>query len=198
MLADGLDLIVPSFDLDNATIVQATEKLANYDLLVCVEVRTQDEHAPRLTLHRKNQSLRQILDAITGQMPDYAWQEHFSHALAHRAIRIVNLTPQWAQRDATYPLEVNTGPLDVRDAIPEDLIRHVQYQIPELLTRVKHRGGNSTGIYPLTPPAVKATINIKTTGLSVREFLNELAAAANAPWVCVLDDLPGGGFCYEH
>lgn len=194
----ALDLVVPSFDLDKASIVEATDRLEILGLLVCVEIREQDENAPLLALHLKDKNLRQILDAITAQMPGYSWRENFSVTLGPKAKRIVNLIPDSSLNDPGYVLNVKTGPLDLRDAAPADLIRHVQYRVPELLARVKVRGGPASMISPLPPPATTVTINIKTTGVTVREFLNQLAAAAGSQWVCVPERLPNGGFCYEH
>ena len=189
-----LDLVVPSFDLEGAPLESVADKLGDLGLLVGIEVREKDGQT--FTLHLKQSTIRAILDAVAGQLPGYSWSEYMRSG-PHFDV-VYNLAADAAREDPLDPLNAALGALALQNADPIRLIKHVQYQVPSLLSRVKFRGGAESFITPIPPPNITVSVNVAATGGTVADLLNELAISSRSSWICRPGRLSTGQFCEVH
>ncbi|MEN6602724.1 MAG: hypothetical protein ABFD86_09930 [Bryobacteraceae bacterium] len=173
-----LDLIVPEFRTEKATVPEACEELAKAGALITLETLP-SEKVVRFSLHLRNQTIRAILDAVVKADQRYEWREHSSLAWPYAKIRVINILPAGAVSDKTNLMNVQIGHADLDNVNVEDVFKSPLDFLPELrqtyVRKVRFRGVAISEIMPLTPPTQLSRVCVKLHDVTVRDVLNELA-----------------------
>jgi hypothetical protein len=175
---DFLDLVVPEFRVEKATIQDACVEFKKTRALVTLET-VPSEEVIRFSLRLQNKTIREILDAIVATDKRYTWREHSNLAWPFASLRVINILPVGAVDDKQNLMNLQIGQVDLDNVNVEAVFKSPLSYLPELLQayvkRVRFPGEVYSEIMPLTPPTQLSRVSIKMHDVTVRDILNELA-----------------------
>lgn len=99
--ADHLDLIIPSFRVENATIDQALIQLDAYGLVFSLEWPS-DAPNRLVSVDLQGKSIREILDALMPHDSGLSWTAYRAQARGGRGAPIINVFPTSRKHDRGY------------------------------------------------------------------------------------------------
>lgn len=174
---DFLNLVIPEFKVENATLEQAITELHKWGIPVCLEKVPSDEQVT-FSIHRKNASVMDILNTLVAVDMRYSWERFRSMTPSLPILEIINVFPKGAKQDPENLMNVKVSHLELKDVNPSEAIRRIYHLIPELRERywkLVPPGGIPREISPLSPPRNRFFISLELHDVTVRDVLNEIA-----------------------
>ena len=183
-------LIIPVFEIKEATLEEALRKLRVWDILTSLEIAAGEVPA-RFSLEIRGSTIAQVLHAIVEAAGNYTWEPYESSINPHSLFWIINVFPRGAREDESNLMNVRVPSPELNNVRPRQVIRHPYAYINELARRIW--GG---------PPAYAASEvlsddlflslrlegrwvsdNRKVDDRSVREIFNEISIRSGFGWV---------------
>jgi len=182
---DLLDLVVPVYQVRDASMKEALEELREWGLLVGFEeLSTESDRRISITLY--GASIRSILDALTSGQRGYRWQRYQSRLSPGSDLVIVNIMPVHALEDGQSVMNLKVREFKWSNIRPSiDLLR-LHELVPELRSlyrEVAAAGSAGSRIFgvgksPLGDFAISAVFR----NLTLREILNEVSLRTGTSW----------------
>ncbi|MFQ5927688.1 MAG: hypothetical protein ACE5MH_09675 [Terriglobia bacterium] len=164
---DFLDLLVPQFELENATLVEALQALKAYGLKVGLELKPvqRGEKAKRFSISLSRTSIRDILDAIVGKAGRYSWTE----VKRPYPTGMVNVFPSDPELRFDNVMKLEIRHFEIKgDIDPTNAINQIGGRVPELARLLGGTVGSRGTLESEEFWLVRENI-------SLRELLNEIA-----------------------
>ncbi|RMD57542.1 hypothetical protein D6833_13810 [Candidatus Parcubacteria bacterium] len=177
VLAKGLlDLVIPRFEVHEATLERAIRELHQWGVPICFE-RGPVNEPTTFSLSLRDVSVRDVLNALISADKRYIWEVHRSMTLPSPTLEIINVLPANGKGDPENLMNVRVDSLELKDINPAQAIERIYQLVPELKKAYWRRvppGGVLSEIRPLTPPENEFSISLRLHGVSVRDVLNEI------------------------
>jgi len=172
-----LDLRVPLFEVENATMEKAlTELKFRWRIQVCLEKvpkESEDEKEATISVKLENATVREVLEALVKADPRYYWEVYESYL--DKSASLINILPVDAKADPNNPMNIKVEKAMIKDATPYSAIAGIDYWIPELVRKLHPHGVLGHAFYGIGAKVKVFKIYFEFEGLTVREILNEIA-----------------------
>ena len=182
LAGNAMDLVIPEFEVRNATIEETLTQLCDWGVLISLEKLPSDSQ-PKITVQLNGASITEVLDAIVKADGRYSWEVYRSTLNPVSRLSIVNVLPREARRDPTNLMNIRFEVLELTRVVPDKAITGIHLLIPEL----KHK------YFELIDPLRGAVISefvtddfflsLKLEDKTVREALNEISIRSGFGWI---------------
>lgn len=162
-----LDLLVPRFEVRNATLTESLQALKPYGLRFGIELKPsgQGKEEKRFSLRLSNVPIREILNGIVREAGGYSWDE----VRRPFPTNMVNIFPADPKLRLSNVMDVKVAHFEInRDVDPTNAIHQIGTRVPELAGRI---GGSMGSQMTIEAEA----FCIVRENISVRELLNDIA-----------------------
>lgn len=193
---DFLDLKIPEYEINNATMEEALRKLNAWGIQACLEKvprESEKEEEIRISVRLQDASVREVLNTLVSVDKRYTW-ERYRRSTSFEYTNLINVFPVGARKDPRNLMNIKARKVVIKfPTSPENLISKIEYFVPELARKLHH--GAVAGSIPGGPIGGKVSLHIdfEFVDMTVREILNEIALrTAGEGWVyeCVKSPEP--------
>ena len=132
--AKTIDLVIPVFEVRNATVKEALAQLRQWGVLISLE-KLPSDGVRQFSIRRfSNVSVAEVLDAVVEADSRYTWEVYESKLKPPTRSIIVNVLPR-ETRDESNLLDIRVKSLELNNIDPEEAITEIHLLIPELASR---------------------------------------------------------------
>jgi hypothetical protein len=184
---DVLDLQVPEFAVNRATMEEALKKLHLWGIQVCLEKvsRQSEKEDVKISISLHDASVREVLNALVSEDKRYTW-ERYRRENEAQDTNLINVLPIGAKEDSNNLMNIKIKKVAIKYSNPpENIIPHIGHLVPELARKL-YPGGVAGSMAAVIGSKVNLHIDFEFEDMTVREILNEMALRT-----------PGRGWVYE-
>lgn len=191
---DFLDLKIPEYGINNATMEEALRKLNSWGIQVCLEQvprENEEEEEVRISVRLQDASVKEVLNALVAADKRYTW-ERYQRSTSFEYTNLINVFPVGAKKDPNNLMSIKAKKVVMKfPTSPQNLISKIEYFVPEIARKLHQ--GTVAGSIPGGPFGGKMNLHIdfEFEEMTVREILNEIALrTAGEGWVYEFVKLP--------